>query len=151
MEWTTSKRGIFTRVIGTEDGREVVTMDARPRFAAPGEGIEGWTITKLVIKSANRGDNKFTERMIPEIMVQVKENGWMTDEDLLNYHWEDDGLHVGSLHVMIPQEFRSRLLAQRVVMRDEVDKIAAATGVEVAEPLTPEVVEVIEYVNGGEA
>jgi hypothetical protein len=151
MDWTTKTAGRKTILVGVLDGQEVVSMTAQPRMAAPGQGFEGWTITKLVITPSKRGDDSFTEQMIPEIMERVKEQGWMTDEDLLNYRWEDDGLHVGSLHVMSPKEFRNRLLAQRVVMRDEVDKIAAVAGVEVAEPLTPEVVEVIEYANGGEA
>lgn len=145
MNWTTSTRHFKTTLTGKVDGVEAVRLIAQPRYGRPGEGIEGWTITKLVIAPSSRGDSHFTEGMIPEIMQQVKLQGWMTDEDLLDYHWEDDGLHVGTLHVMIPLEYRNRLLAQRVVMRDEVDKIAAERGVEVAQELTPEVVEVIEW------
>lgn len=144
MIWTSNERGGTVTLIATEDDVQVAVAVARPRFAAPGQGIAGWTITRLRFADGLRGDPSFTERFIPEMMEQVKQRGWMTDEDLLDYRWEDDGIHVGSLHVMIPPEGRHRLLAQRAVMRDEVDKIAAEAGVEVAEPLTEEVAVLVE-------
>lgn len=145
MDWTTEPRPGKTIVKGAVDGQVVVVLEARPRFGKPGQGIDGWTISKLVIAEPKRGDAAFTTEMIPEIINQVKGHGWVTDDELLEYHWEEDGIHAGSLRVHIPLELRERLLAQRVVMRSEVDKIAEDRGVEVAEPLTESVAEVVAW------
>lgn len=145
MDWNKTTAGMRTKLVGSVDGAMAVVMVAYPRLGRPGEGFEGWTIDQLTISPTLRGDASFTASMIPEIIDQVKAQGWVTDEELVQYRWEDDGIHAGSLHVRIPLELRHALLAQRVVMRDEVDKLAEVAGVEVAEPLTDEVVQVIEW------
>lgn len=65
---------------------------------------------------------------------------------MVDYEWDEDGVRVGKLRILIPQDHDGRedTLRYRLISRGKVEEVAAAKGKAITEELFPDEVAMVE-------
>lgn len=126
IDWsyTNTPTDIIAR--GVVDGAEVVKAIASHVPTGPSEPDQ-LRVRSLWVREDLRGDDAFATEVYLGLLAKVIELGYVTEDDLVDYEWTDEGVRVGNLRVLIPQDHDGRedTLRYRLISRGKVEEVAA--------------------------
>lgn len=114
------------------------------------DGEMRYRFEKLWLDPSVRRDDAFAAEFYPALIAKVKELGWITDEDLANYSWNDAGIVCGPVTVILSQRVDDpATLRFRTEARAVAEESAAKVDVEVTAPVSADIVTIAELVDAG--
>lgn len=145
IEWNIEHRPVDIVVTGVVDGERVVRVVASHIFTTPDEPNK-LMVRSLWVREDLRGDDSFATEVYLGLLAKAIELGYLTEDEMLDYEWDEFGVRVGGLRILIPQNHdgRDETLRYRLISRGKVEEIAAEKKKPITGELLPDEEQMVE-------